>query len=75
MHKEIIIAVRRDNLDRIIQFKTNNNNIYNYEMAKEAISKGIIENAKILQGKDTLMHVVEKNSNNIAKAFEKMEEF
>lgn len=75
MHKEIIIAVRRDNLDRIVQFKTNKNNVYNYEMAKEAISKGIIENAKILHGKDTLMHVVEKNSNNIAKAFEKMEEF
>lgn len=70
MNKEIIIAIKRDNLDRIVEFKTNENKIYNYEMAKEAINKGIIENAKIIKGKDSLFHIVESGSN-----FEKMEEF
>jgi hypothetical protein len=70
MNKEIIIAIKRDNLDRIVEFKTNNNKIYNYEMAKEAIIKGIIENAKIIKGKDDLFYIAENNSN-----FEKMEEF
>lgn len=70
MNKEIIIAIKRDNLDRIVEFKTNNNKIYNYEMAKEAIIKGIIENAKIIKGKDDLFYITENNSN-----FEKMEEF
>lgn len=70
MNKEKIIAIKRDNLDRIIEFKTNSNKIYNYEMAKEAINNGIIENAKIIKGKDGLFHILENNSN-----FEKMEEF
>lgn len=70
MNKEKIIAIKRDNLDRIVEFKTNNNKIYNYEMAKEAINNGIIENAKIVKGKDNLFHIVESNSD-----FEKMEEF
>ena len=70
MNNEKIIAVKRDNLNRIVEFKTNYNKIYNYEMAKEAINNGIIKNAKIIKGKDTLLHIVEKDSN-----FEKMEEF
>ena len=74
MNKEKIIAVRRDNLDRIIEFKTNNNKIYNYEMAKEAINKGMIENAIVLKGRDSLLHVMEKQEN-MVKEFEKMEEF
>ena len=74
MNRERIIAIKKDNLDRIIEFKTNKNKIYNYEMAKEAINKGIIENAIVVRGKDNLFHIAE-NSNNSLTAFEKMEEF
>ena len=31
MNKEKIIAVRRDNLDRIVEFKTNDGKIYNLD--------------------------------------------
>ncbi len=74
MKKQKIIAVKRDNLDRIIEFKTNNNLIYNYEIAKEIISKGLIDNAVVIKGKDTLLHIMEKDGNSL-KEFEKMEEF
>ena len=75
MEKEKIIAVKRDNLDRIVEFKTNKNNIYNYELAKEIINKGLIENAIVIQGKDNLYHVMEKGRENQFSSFEKMEEF
>lgn len=75
MKKEIIIAIKKDNLDRIVEFKTNKNNIYNYEMAKEAINKGLIENAMVVKGKDNLFHVMEKGKQNNVLSFEKMEEF
>ena len=74
MHKEIIIAVRRDNLDRIIQFKTNKNNIYNYEMAKEAIINGKITNAIVTKDKNDLFLIKEKTVKG-EQNFEKMEEF
>jgi hypothetical protein len=74
MEKEKIIAIKKDNLDRIIEFKTNTNKIYNYEMAKEAINNGLIDNAIVLKGNDTLLHIMEKQGNNLTK-FEKMEEF
>jgi hypothetical protein len=74
MKKQKIIAVKRDNLDRIIEFKTNTNLIYNYEIAKEIISKGLIDNAVVVKGKDTLLHIMEKDGNSL-KEFEKMEEF
>ena len=74
MNKEKIVAIKRDNLDRIIEFKTSNNKIYNYEMAKEAILDGIIENAIVIKGKDELLHIKEKSNNNVQE-FEKMEEF
>jgi hypothetical protein len=74
MKKQKIIAVKRDNLDRIIEFKTNDNLIYNYEIAKEIISKGLIDNAVVIKGKDTLLHIMEKDGNSL-KEFEKMEEF
>lgn len=72
MQQEKIIAVKRDNLDRIVEFKTNKNKIYNYEMAKEAISNGIIVNASIIQGNDSLYHIIEKNKPN---SFQNLEEF
>lgn len=75
MEKERITAVKRDNQDRIIEFKTNKNKIYNYEMAKEAINKGFIENASLIKGKDTLLHIVEKSETGNINYFEKMEEF
>ena len=71
MKKEKIIAIRKDNLDRIIEFKTDKNKIYNYEMAKEAIFNKIIENAKVIKGKDSLFHIVDINSN----SFQNLEEF
>ena len=74
MNKEKIIAIKKDNLDRIVEFKTNKNKIYNYEMAKEAIFDGLIDNAFVVKGKDNLFYVCDNNLN-IKKAFEKMEEF
>ena len=74
MKKQKIIAVKRDNLDRIIEFKTSNNTIYNYEMTKELINNGLIDNAVVITGKDTLLHIKEKDGNNL-REFEKMEEF
>lgn len=74
MKKEEIIAIRKDNLDRIIEFKTNFNKIYNYEMAKEAINNGTIKNAIIVKGKDQLPHIMKKSEKTIDE-FEKMEEF
>lgn len=74
MNKEKIVAVKRDNLERIIEFKTDKNKIYNYEMAKEAIFNGLIDNAKIVKGKDNLTYIIEKNQKSEI-AFEKMEEF
>lgn len=75
MKKEKIVAIKRDNLDRIVEFKTNNNKTYNYEMAKEAISNGIIENAVLIKGNDSLFHVMEKGAKNTVLSFQKMEEF
>jgi len=74
MDKEKIIAIKKDNLDRIIEFKTNKKNIYNYEIAKEMINKGIISNAVVTKGKDSLLHVMEKKGKTLSN-FEKMEEF
>lgn len=74
MKKQKIIAVKRDNLNRIIEFKTSNNTIYNYEMTKELINNGLIDNAVVITGKDTLLHIKEKDGNNL-REFEKMEEF
>ncbi|HHU60125.1 TPA: DUF3892 domain-containing protein [bacterium] len=62
MKRERIIAIRRDNLGRLVEFKTNNNKIYNYEMAKEAIDKGLIINAEVITGKDSLMHIKKKDN-------------
>lgn len=45
--KEKITHVRRDNQGRIIEVKTDLNNIYDIEVAKEFVSKEQIENAII----------------------------
>lgn len=75
MEKEIIVAVKRDNQNRIIEYKTNKNNIYNYEVAKEYVEKGFIDNAKIIKDKNSLSHIIEKNNPNSKFPFEKAEEF
>ena len=74
MKKQKIIAIKRDNLGRIVEFKTNDNKLYNYEIAKEIINKGLIDNAVVIRGKDTLLHIMEKKKNHLCE-FEKMEEF
>ena len=35
MDKEYITHIRKDNLNRIIEFKTNKGNVYDFEMAKD----------------------------------------
>ena len=74
MEKEKIIAIKRDNLDRIIEFKTNKSKIYNYEMAKEAINNGLIDNAIVISQNNSLPKIMEKQGETF-KEFEKMEEF
>jgi hypothetical protein len=74
MNKEKIIAVRKDNLGRIIEYKTDKNNIYNYEIAKEYIGNGFISNACIELDKNNLWIIKEKDINS-SISFEKMEEF
>lgn len=49
-----IIAIKKDALDRIIEFKMNDGKIYNYEMAKEEIINDKVSNAKVILGKDNL---------------------
>ena len=44
---EKITHVRRDNQGRIIEVKTDNNNIYDVEVAKEFVANKTIENAKL----------------------------
>ena len=74
MESEKIIAVKRDNLDRIVEFKTNFNKIYNYEMAREAIIDGRISNAFVEKDSNNLLCIKEK-TNGYLQNFEKMEEF
>lgn len=74
MNKEKITNIKKDNLDRIIEFKTDKGNIYNYEMAKEAITNGIIVNAHLIKGKDTLTYIVD-NTESIKHSFENTQEF
>ena len=46
--KEKITHVRKDNQGRVVEIKTNLNNIYDIEIAKELIKLERIENAKIV---------------------------
>lgn len=74
MDKEKIVAIKRDNLDRIVEFKTNKGKIYNYEMAKEAICNGLIADVHLQKGKDSLTYIVD-NTHSITHSFEKAQEF
>ena len=61
MGNEIITHIKKDNLNRIIEFKTNKGNIYNFEMAKEAIVYDRIKNAKIVKKKSGRTTIESKN--------------
>jgi hypothetical protein len=68
-----IIAIRRDALDRIVEFKMSDGKIYNYEMAKEEIIDDKVSNAKVILGKDNLWIILGyKNANS---DFSNLEEF
>ena len=49
-----IIAIKKDALDRIVEFKMSDGKIYNYEMAKEEIIDDKVSNAQVILGKDNL---------------------
>ena len=68
-----IVAIRRDNLDRIIEFKMNDGKIYNYEMAKESIIDDEVSNAQVILGKDNLWIILGKNGTR--SDFSNLEEF
>lgn len=61
MENEIITHIKKDNLNRIIEFKTNKGNVYNFEMAKEAIIYDRIKNAKIVTKKSGRTKIESKN--------------
>ena len=68
-----IIAVRKDDLDRIVEFKMNDGKIYNYEMAKEEIIDDKVSTAQVILGKDTLWIILGKN--NAYSDFSNLSEF
>lgn len=68
-----IVAIRKDNLDRIIEFKMNDGKIYNYEMAKEEIIDDKVSNAQVILGKDNLWIILGKE--NAKSDFSNLEEF
>ena len=68
-----IVAVKKDNLDRIVEFKMNDGKIYNYEMAKEIIIDDQVSNAHVILGKDNLWIILGKNGTN--SDFSNLEEF
>lgn len=68
-----ITAVKRDALDRIVEFKMNDGNIYNYEMAKDEIINDKVSNAQVILGKDNLWIILGKE--NAKSDFSNLEEF
>ena len=68
-----ITAVRKDALDRIIEFKMSDGKIYNYEMAKEEIINDNVSNAQVILGKDNLWIILGKE--NTKSDFSNLEEF
>ena len=49
--KEKITHIKKDNVGRIVEFKTDFGNVYNYEVCKDLIRKHNITNAKIKKTK------------------------
>ena len=68
-----IVAVKKDALDRIVEFKMSDGKVYNYEMAKEEIIDDRVSNAQVILGKDNLWIIMGcKNANS---DFSNLEEF
>ena len=63
MYVEYITHIKKDNLNRIIEFKTNKGNIYNFEMAKDAILFGKIKNAKIIKKDSGRINICQEDDN------------
>lgn len=68
-----IIAVKKDALDRIVEFKMNDGKIYNYEMAKDEIINDRVNNAQVILGKDNLWIILGKGKNQ--SDFSNLDEF
>lgn len=62
MENEYITNIKKDNLNRIIEFKTNKGNIYNFEMAKDAILFGKIKNAKVVKKSSGRTKICQENN-------------
>lgn len=75
MHKETIIKVRKDNRNRLVEFLTDLGNVYDYEMAKELISREEIINAELFTGRDGLLHIKGKNDQNPNNNLSNLPEF
>ena len=56
-----IVAIKKDALDRIVEFKMSDGKIYNYEMAKEEVIENRVSNAQVILGKDNLWIILGKN--------------
>ena len=68
-----IVAIKKDALDRIVEFKMSDGKIYNYEMAKEEVLSDNVRNAQIILGKDNLWIIMGKENTN--SDFSNLEEF
>jgi len=68
-----IIGIKKDALDRIVEFKMTDGKIYNYEMAKEEIINDKVSNAQVILGKDNLWIILGKENAN--SDFSNLEEF
>ena len=68
-----IVAIKKDALDRIVEFKMSDGKIYNYEMAKEEIIEEKVSNAQVILGKDNLWIIM--GCGNTYSDFSNLEEF
>ena len=68
-----IVAIRKDALDRIVEFKMDDGKIYNYEMAKDEIINDKVEDAQVILGKDNLWIILGCKNNK--SDFSNLEEF
>lgn len=73
--KSKIVAVNRNQDGSFSKFKTDDNKILNYEMAKDLISKGKISNAELFKGKDGKTYVRGKTDGIKANNLSELEEF
>ncbi len=58
---EKFVAVRKNSDGSLAEFKSNSGKVYDYEMAVDAVEKGIIQNAVLFTGRDGKQHIRSKN--------------